>query len=226
MAELERALGHAFADRGRLQEALTHPSALQRGRAERGDYERLEFLGDRVLGLVIAMAIFREYPDANAGHMARRYNEMVRKETLAEVALETGLAGYIRMSPGERETGGLEKPAILADICEAVIGALYLDGGLPAAERFIGERWRVRIAGLEKAPKDSKTALQEWAHAHGIEPPEYELVAARGPDHAPEFTVRARFARGEAEATGSSKKVAERRAAETLLGKVENGRDG
>lgn len=221
LADLEGILGHVFADRGKLEQALTHPSALARGRAGKGDYERLEFLGDRVLGLIVATRIFEVYRDANAGHMARRYNEMVRKETLAEVAAETGLPAHIRMSPGERETGGLEKPAILADICEAVIGALYLDGGLPAAERFIADRWTDRIAGLKRAPKDPKTALQEWAHAHGIEPPEYVMVGAQGPDHAPEFTVRVRLARGEASATGPSKKAAERRAAAALLEKVE-----
>lgn len=220
-AALETTLGHDFADRALLVQALTHPSALLRGRAEKGDYERLEFLGDRVLGVVVATAIFRDYPDANAGQMAQRYNEMVRKETLAEVARETGLAEHIRMSQGERETGGTDKPAILADICEALIGALYLDGGLDVAERFILAHWSERLAGLKKAPKDSKMALQEWAHAQGIEPPSYETVGASGPDHAPEFTVRVSFARGSAEARGPSKKAAERRAAKQLLRQVE-----
>jgi len=214
--------GHSFRDPSLLAQALTHPSALLRGRQDReGDYERLEFLGDRVLGLIVAEHIFHQYPAANAGEIAKRFNEMVRRETLAEVAVETGLDQRIRMSASEEQTGGRRKPAILADICEAVIGALYLDGGEAAARGFILDFWTDRIAGLKRAPQDPKTAIQEWAHAHGMEPPLYEVVKRSGPDHAPVFTIRAEMKAGTAEATGPSKKEAEREAAARLLKNVE-----
>ncbi|MEC9346311.1 MAG: ribonuclease III [Pseudomonadota bacterium] len=220
-SRLAHALGHSFADPGLLRQALTHPSAILRGRKGHGDYERLEFLGDRVLGLVIADWLLVTYPDADAGHLARRFNELVRRETLAEVARETGINLEVRMADGERATGGADKPAILADVCEALIAALYLDGGLGAAESFVHRHWSERVTGLKRAPKDPKTAIQEWAHAAGIEPPVYRVVAVEGPDHAPAFTIEAAFARGRAVATGPSKKEAERRAAERLLGDME-----
>ncbi|WP_417516071.1 ribonuclease III [Minwuia sp.] len=226
LSGIETILGHRFAEPALLAEALTHPSALTRGRSDRAsDYERLEFLGDRVLGLVIAEQIYLGYTGANAGRLALRYNEMVRKETLAEIAVEIGLPDHIRMSDSERASGGLAKPAILADICEAVIGALFIDGGLEAAQRFILPVWKDRIAGLKKAPQDAKTALQEWAHAQGQEPPTYEVIAREGPDHAPSFTIRAALHAGSAEASGPSKKETERRAAKALLEKV-TGKDG
>ena len=124
------------------------------------------------------------------------------------------------MADSERATGGAEKPAILADACEAVIGALYRDGGLEVARAFIEKYWDDRVSGLRRAPQDPKTAAQEWAHAQGIEPPAYSIVAVEGPEHAPRFTIEARFARGAATATGGSKKEAERRAAAALLAEL------
>lgn len=218
--------GHRFRDASLLAEALTHPSALKRGRNDKArDYERLEFLGDRVLGLIIANRIHRDFPKANAGDIAKRFNEMVRRETLAEVALETGLDGLIRMSESEDQTGGRAKPAILADVCEAVIGALYLDGGLEAAEHFVLPNWADRVAGLKQTPQDPKMAIQEWAHANGMEPPVYTVVSRDGPDHAPLFTISARLDAGEATAAGTSKKDAERQAAARLLQLVRDSND-
>jgi ribonuclease-3 len=218
--------GHSFRDPALLTEALTHPSALKRGRNDAaGDYERLEFLGDRVLGLVIATLIHSEFPKANAGDIAKRYNELVRRETLAEVALKIGLDQMIIMSDGEAQTGGRAKPAILADVCEALIGALYLDGGLEAAETLVLPQWQARVAGLKRAPQDPKMAIQEWAHANGMEPPAYDVISRDGPDHAPLFTIRAQLTAGEATAAGTSKKDAERQAAAKLLEIVRDGND-
>lgn len=219
-SRLERALGHRFSDPALLRQALTHPSAVLRGRRGHGDYERLEFLGDRVLGLIVADWLLASYRDADAGHLARRFNELVRRETLADVARAAGINQEVRLADGERATGGAEKPAILADVCEALIAALFLDGGLAAADRFVRHYWADRVTGLKSAPKDPKTAIQEWAHAAGIEPPVYRVVSVDGPDHAPEFTIEAAFARGCATATGPSKKEAERRAAERLLAEM------
>lgn len=218
--------GHQFRDPSLLTEALTHPSVLKRGRNDAArDYERLEFLGDRVLGLAIATRIHAHYPQANAGDIAKRFNEMVRRETLAEVAVEQGIDQMILMSDGEEQTGGRTKPAILADVCEALIGALYLDGGLQAAESFILPNWQDRVAGLKHTPQDAKMAIQEWAHANGMEPPVYAVVSRVGPDHAPLFTISARIDAGEATAAGASKKDAERQAAAKLLEMVRDGND-
>lgn len=218
--------GHRFRDASLLTEALTHPSALKRGRNDDArDYERLEFVGDRVLGLVVASRIHRDYPRANAGDIAKRFNEMVRRETLAEIAVETGVDQMIRMSEGEEQTGGRAKPAILADVCEALIGALYLDGGLEAAESFILSNWKDRIAGLKRTPQDAKMAIQEWAHANGMEPPVYTVVSRDGPDHAPMFTISAVIDAAEATASGLSKKDAERQAAAKLLKIVRDSND-
>ncbi len=215
-----------FRDALLLTEALTHPSALKRGRNDAArDYERLEFLGDRVLGLIIASRIHSAYPKANAGDIAKRFNEMVRRETLAEVAVETGIDQLIHMSEGEEQTGGRAKPAILADVCEALIAALYLDGGLKAAEDFVLPNWKDRVAGLKRTPQDPKMAIQEWAHANRMDPPVYTIISRDGPDHAPRFTISARIDAGEATAAGASKKEAERQAAAKLLEMVRDSND-
>ena len=211
-------VGHRFADPALLREALTHPSSLKQGRRDRAsDYERLEFLGDRVLAVLMAEQVYLTYPKADAGNLAKRFNELVRRETLAEVAVEIGLPGHIILSDQERRSGGLAKPAILADVCEAVIGALYLDGGMEAARAFVVPNWQDRVAGLKKTPQDPKMALQEWAAAEGHEPPAYEIVNREGPDHAPVFTISVSTAGDSAVASGGSKKEAERQAAKTLL---------
>ena len=216
---LSRALDHAFSDPALLREALTHPSTdpQDRGGARFG-YERLEFLGDRVLGLVIADWLLERFPDEPEGSLARRHTGLVRRETLAQVARSIGLGAHLILSPGEAEAGGRENDAILADCCEAVIAALYIDGGLTAARDFIRGAFADAIDRHERPPQDAKTALQEWAQARGLPLPDYREVSRSGPDHKPVFEIEVSIAgHPPATASGSSKRVAERQAAGLLL---------
>jgi ribonuclease III len=212
---LAKALGHRFATKSLLEQALTHPSAAS---AARPDNQRLEFLGDRVLGLCIAEALLEEFPDAAEGQLAPRFNALVRRETLAEVAAEIGLGEHLRLGRSESISGGRRKAAILADATEAVIAALYLDGGMEAARRFILAGWQDRLSEMRAAPTDAKTRVQEWAQARGLAPPVYRLTDRSGPDHAPVFTVEAGLETGEtASGQAGSKKMAEQEAASALL---------
>ena len=225
--DLPRILGHDFAAPALLAEALTHPSALtaDRGRGRgRGakiakhGYERLEFLGDRVLGLVIADLLWRRFPDEPEGLLTQRHTHLVRRETLARVAESIGLGQHLVLSRAERAAGAAANPAILADACEAIIAAIYLDGGYDAAGGFIRRHWQPLIGAMEAPPRDPKTMLQEWAQARGLGLPRYELVATSGPDHAPQFTVAASIAGGTpATASGPAKRIAEAGAAAALL---------
>ena len=216
--DFSEALGHRFQDRSLLEKALTHPSASS---ASRPDNQRLEFLGDRVLGLIIAEKLMLAYPDAQEGDLAPRFNALVRREALAEVAEEIGLGQYLRLGRSESTSGGRRKAAILADAMEAVIAALYLDGGMEAAAAFIGTQWNHRVAAVDTAPTDAKTAIQEWVQGRGLALPEYKMVSRTGPDHAPRFVIEARLQNG-ATAIGKagSKKQAEQAAAEALLNMV------
>ena len=212
-------LGHRFGDPALLEQALTHPSATS---PVRPDNQRLEFLGDRVLGLIVAEALLEVYPGEAEGTLAPRFNALVRRETLADVALEIGLGDYLRLGRSEATGGGRRKMAILADAMEAVIAALFLDGGaeggMAVARRFILSRWHGRIEAPEKAPMDAKTRLQEWAQARGMAPPAYAVTGREGPDHAPHFSVEARLETGEtARGQAASKKQAEQAAAAALL---------
>jgi ribonuclease-3 len=208
-----------------LTEALTHPSALvpERGRGRRAKpaghgYERLEFLGDRVLGLVVADLLWHRFEGEDEGLLTRRHTQFVRRETLARVAETIGLGRHLVLSRAEAAAGAAANPAILADACEAVIAAIYLDGGLPAAAAFIERCWEPLIDETAAPPRDPKTQLQEWAQARGLGLPAYRLVATEGPDHAPRFTVAASIAQSdEASATASSKRAAEAEAAAVLL---------
>lgn len=211
-------LGHRFADPALLREAVSHPSLLGLSRNAAREYERLEFLGDRVLGLVIAEWLIERFPEEPEGALARRHTALVRAETLAAVAEAIDLGAHLRLSPAEGEAGGRTKPAILADACEAVIGALYRDGGLAAAQAFIRARWAAVLEGTASPPQDPKTALQEWSMAQGRGLPVYETLARTGPDHAPVFRVRVAVAGlGEATGEGPSKRAAEKAAAVALL---------
>ncbi len=211
-------LGHRFHDRRLLRDALRHPSVA--GAVHATGYERLEFLGDRVLGLVIAEVLLKRFPSEPEGHLARRLAAHVRRDALAEVARAIGLGGFIMLSHGEDVGGGRAKAGTLADCMEAVIGALYLDGGLEVAANFIRSRWQDRLAE-RNPPRDPKTALQEWAQGRGLPLPRYETVAAEGPDHAPAFTVSVTIeGHPAATAVGASKRVAERAAADALLNAV------
>jgi ribonuclease-3 len=231
-------IGHAFARPELLAEALTHPSALPPvrrlgrrrarptppGDARPGDrrgYERLEFLGDRVLGLVIADVLWRSFEHEQEGPLTRRLTHLVRRDALARVAAAIGLDRHLRLSPAEAAAGAARNPGILADVLEAVIAAIYLDGGLPAAKAFIERSWATLITEMVAPPSDPKTTLQEWAQGRGLPLPAYELVATSGPDHAPHFTVAVRVAaQQEASATASSKRAAETAAAAALLARL------
>lgn len=222
LAELSARLGYHFADWDLLVEALTHPSAIMRP----GDasYQRLEFLGDRVLALVVSQMLFERFPAESEGHLARRLNELVRYETCAEVARELGLGAHLVLGAGEQRAGGSDKPAILGDACEAVIGAIFRDGGFAAARDVVISCWSQRVDNAIAAPRDAKTALQEWAQGRGLPPPTYRLIERSGADHAPEFAISVLIAgHGEADARGGSKRAAEQQAAQLLLTRLEGG---
>lgn len=222
LAPLEEALGHHFAKSDLLIEALTHPSAVRRrGIAKRG-YERLEFLGDRVLGLIVAELLWRRFPTEAEGEMTRRHTHLVRRDALAEVAQAVGLGAQIIVSAGEDAAGVRENQSVLADVCEAVIAALYLDGGLAAARRFVEKRWEARLSALGEPPRDPKTTLQEWVQARGLPLPAYRTVATEGPAHRRRFTVTVNVeGLGPATASGTSKRAAETAAAAAALAALE-----
>jgi ribonuclease-3 len=205
-------LGHEARDITLFVRALTHASY---GATH---YERLEFLGDRVLGLVVADMLYRRFPKATEGDLSRSLNALVRKETCAMIARELDLGSEINLGDSEARSGGAEKDAILGDVMEAVLGAVYIDGGLGPAfeiiERLFGEH-----AGQSASERaDAKTTLQEWAQGRGIEPPAYVEIERTGPDHAPQFTIAVRLTGFEPlTATGPSKKLAEHKAAEAFL---------
>ncbi len=213
---LPQRLGYEFTDPGLLRLALTHPSAQA---ASNGiDYQRLEFLGDRVLGLVVAESLYKTCPQDSEGALARRYNELVHRDTCAEIARALDLGPHVIMSDAEAASGGSNKAAILADVCESVLGAVFLDGGYDAASALIHRLWGTRLSEPGPVPIDPKTALQEWAQGMKRPLPEYNEVARAGPDHAPQFTVEARVAGYEpAQGTGASKRAAQEAAATKIL---------
>lgn len=216
--DLEARLGYRFADPELLERALTHSSAIAPARRVAQSYQRLEFLGDRVLGLVVADMLYRRLPKGTEGDLSRSLNALVRKETCAAVARELGLGRALILGDSEARTGGAEKDAILGDVMEGLLGAIYVDGGLaPAAaiiERLFGEH--LDQSGGERA--DAKTTLQEWAQGRGLEPPAYSEISRHGPDHAPEFTIVVKLGAFEPlTATGPNKKIAEHKAAEAFL---------
>lgn len=219
-------IGHRFAQPELLREALTHPSAStpsasrparSRHARQRG-YERLEFLGDRVLGLVLADLLYNAFPQEDEGALAKRLAALARKETLARVAAAADLGGHLVMSRAEAQGGGRKNPTLLADACEAVIGALYLDGGLDAAAGFIRRFWQPLMTAEARPPQDAKTALQEWAQGAGLPLPEYRTVRTEGPPHEPLFAVELQVAgQPPVTATGRTKRAAEQAAATQLL---------
>jgi ribonuclease-3 len=214
-------LGHSFRKPDLLTRAVTHASI---GSATRPDNQRLEFLGDRVLGLVMAEALLKADTGASEGQLAPRFNALVRKETCAALAREIGLGEVLRLGRSEMLTGGRRKEALLGDAMEAVIAAVYQDAGFDAARALVLRLWGGRIAAVEPDARDAKTSLQEWAQARGMPPPVYEEVARSGPDHAPVFIVRVTLASGEAEeATAGTKRLAEQAAARALLERMEAG---
>ncbi len=222
MRAFEARIGHSFSRPELLVRALTHGSISS---ASRPDNQRLEFLGDRVLGLVMAEALLLQDPEATEGQLAPRFNALVRKETCADVAREIDLGSVLKLGRSEMMSGGRRKQALLGDAMEAVIAAVYRDAGFDAARDMILRLWGERIERVEADARDPKTALQEWAQARGGRPPSYDLVARSGPDHAPVFTIAVRLDSGEeARASAGSKRQAEQAAAQLLLNELEGRR--
>lgn len=215
---LQKRVGYAFRNDLTLDEALTHASAAN-GQKGLADYERLEFLGDRVLGLAIAEHLIKTLPDAREGQLAKRFNRLVCKETCAEVAEEIELGAYLKLGDSEAHAGGRRKQTILADSCEALLGAIYLDGGWAPVKKVVETLWTERAANITGVPMDAKTALQEWVQGQGkVKLPRYVRVDASGPAHAPVFTYEVIVdgldtARG----TGTSRRAAEQGAAAAIL---------
>jgi ribonuclease III len=217
-AAIETRIGYRFKDAALMEQALTHISALSGVRNRAGSYQRLEFLGDHVLGLVISDMLFRAFLKADEGELSRRLADLVRKEACAEVARAIDLGEAIRLGASEANAGGRNRTAILADVCEALIGAVFLDGGYPAAAALITRLWEERMRAPKRPLRDAKTMLQEWAQARGLPTPAYRELERRGPDHDPEFRVAVELRdRLPAEGTGRSKRSAEQAAASVML---------
>jgi ribonuclease-3 len=212
---LETRIGYAFRDESRLRRALTHASA----RGGRGaDYQRLEFLGDRVLGLVIAEMLFHEYEAADEGELSLRLNALVNAEALAEVAEQLSLMDLVRAGSDIKTLSGRKRVNLRADVMEALIAALYLDGGFEVARDFVLRYWRPRSKEAGAARRDPKTELQEWAHQVSGTAPAYLVERREGPDHDPVFTVSASVdGYPPAEGSGRSKREAEQAAATAML---------
>ncbi len=213
--KLEAKLFHRFENRQLLSRAFMHSSAVS------GDVhsnQRLEFLGDRVLGLVVAEMLHTQYPGESEGELARRFTALVRREALERIARDLRFGDYLILAKGEEDSGGRENSANLADACEAVIAAIFIDGGYDAAARFIRRYWAAPMNGERIPPRDAKSALQEWAQAeHGVLPV-YRLIARQGPAHAPHFEIEVQV--GDflgATASGGSKQAAEQAAAQILM---------
>ncbi len=215
----EGRLAYAFGDRGLLARALTHTSAVaESGLARHASYQRLEFLGDRVLALAVAGMLSRSYPRASEGELARRLTGLVRNETCAEVAIELDIGAVLRLGEGEARSGGRSKAAILGDVCEAVIGAVHLDGGFDPALALIERLWRSRMLNWSGPLRDAKSTLQEWAQGRGLATPNYVVSEQSGPHHAPRFVVTVEVDRATpASGEGASKREAEQNAAAEML---------
>ena len=212
------ALGLRFRDPSLLALAFTHPSALGARVPASASYQRLEFLGDRVLGLVVADHLYAAFPDEDEGALARRLAALASTASLVRVARALDLGRYLHVGPSEEMSGGREREANLADALEALIGALYRDGGYGAARDFVLANWRTLIAEQLAPPQDAKTALQEWAQGRGLPLPVYRLVGESGPAHGPEFAIEVHLAgHPSAIGHGRSKRAAEQLAAATLL---------
>lgn len=218
LQNLEALLGHVFKNKALLEQALTHASVTRHQ-----SYERLEFLGDRVLGAVVADLLYCHYPKELEGALARRFTRLVCTETLADIALSVELNNHMIIAKGERSTGGHHKPSLLADVCEAVIAALYLDGGMDVASAFIKTHWIPLLEKMILPPVDAKTALQELSQSKKKGIPIYTHLLQQGPNHAPLFTVEVTLeGYPPQQATGTSKRIAEQEAARKLLDLMED----
>ena len=214
---LGRKIGYVFSDIALCETALTHSSTQN----DSSDNERLEFLGDRVLGLAAADLLFAAFPDEDEGSLAKRHTGLVQQEALVHVAQEINLAEHLKLSAGEMKSGGHKKEKILADAVEALIGAIYLDGGFEAAQDFVRKFWGAMLHGQALPPEDAKSQLQEWAQGRGLPLPEYKLLGKSGTDHAPLFEIEV-FVEGidKTKAVAASKRAAEKEAALKMLIKI------
>ncbi len=220
LAGLQERIGHFFADPALLARALTHVSALAAAAAQRrvDSYQRLEFLGDRVLGLAVSEMLFEQFPHAEEGELSRRLADLVRKETCAEVARDWGVGEVLRLGEGEAQTGGAAKAAILGDCCESILAAIFLDAGFAAARETVRRFFHEKMLNPARPLCDPKTALQEWAQARGLPPPCYRQSGRIGPDHAPLFIIEVSVSGFEpVAAQGSSKRFAEQASAQKFL---------
>lgn len=214
----EERLGYKFKNPSPLLEAVTHPSTSS---PSRRDNQRLEFLGDRVLGLVISDALLKEDDEASEGLLAPRLNALVRKECCAEVAEEIDLGSVLKLGRSEMLSGGRRKKTLLGDAIEAVIAAVFLDGGFEAAQKMVLRHWDRRISKVKTLARDPKTELQEWAQSCGFPPPKYSLISRKGPDHQPVFVIEARLENGlSMKASAGNKRDAEKVAATTLMQQI------
>ena len=219
-AALEGRIGYKFADKMLLERALTHISALSGG-SRTNSYQRLEFLGDHVLGLVISDMLYPGLPRGNEGELSRRLSDLVRKETCADIARVMDIGPALKLGSSENNAGGRLRTTILGDACEALVGAVFLDGGYKAAEKLVERFWKDRMQKPLKSLRDPKTMLQEWAQARGLPTPAYQEVARTGPHHKPKFKVTVVLPdRPPAEGVGNSKRAAEQAAAAAMLGQV------
>ena len=237
---IQTVIGYRFADPSLLAEALTHASKLAGGRrpshalklgqsharTPARSNERLEFLGDRVLGLAVAHLLIEAYPDEAEGGLTHRHSMLVRRQTLADVASEIRLDRWLDVARGGHGSGGMANPTILADACEALIGAVFLDGGYEPATALVRRYWQTRVSEMTESPRDAKTMLQVWALARGRALPCYRVLDSEGPAHAPVFTVEASIdGLGSATAEAGAKRAAEQAAAGVLLAQLESNAD-
>ncbi|MCF8496151.1 MAG: ribonuclease III [Alphaproteobacteria bacterium] len=217
LRDLEKTIGHQFRNPALLETALTHSST-----GMEANYERLEFLGDRVVGLIVAEMLYRHFPAEAEGDLAKRLAALVQGKFLALIAVSINLQSFVILSDAERTTGGADNENILSDVFEALVGALYLDGGFKPCQTFVEQLWAEHLHTMITPPQHPKTTLQEWAQAQGLPLPLYEIAAQEGPDHAPLFRIRLRV-QGHPEilAEGPSRQAAERQAARNFLERLE-----
>ena len=217
-AAIEARIGHKFADPSLLTTAITHVSALKPQRKRGDSYQRLEFLGDHVLGLIVSDMLYRSFPEADEGELSKRLADLVRKESCAEVAKALGLTDDIKLGAVGAGASARLRKSVLGDICEAVIGAVYLDGGYAAAASFIERNWTERMKKPRQPLRDPKTVLQEWAQGKGLPTPVYREVERTGPHHDPQFRVAVELpGLASAEGVGGSKRAAEKVAASVMI---------
>src|SRR5271165_6215414 len=215
LADLEARLGYRFRDQNLASLALTHLSAQVAGGRS---YQRLEFLGDRVLGLVVADRLYTAFPLASEGELSMRLAKLVRRETCAAIAAEWDVGPHVVLGLGEARGGGRKKMAILSDVCESLIGAVFVDGGFEAARDLILRGWGPRLTADAEPARDAKTAVQEWAQGRGLPAPRYEEAARSGPAHAPLFVMRVVLEGYDPEiGEATSKRAAEQAAAQAFL---------